>query len=373
MAKRDYYEVLGISKGANETEIKKAYRSLAKKYHPDMNKEAGADAKFKEVQEAYEILSDSTKRASYDQYGHAAFDQSQGFGGGAGGFGGGAGGFGDFGDIFGSFFGGGGGQGRRQDPNAPMQGQDKFMTMRVDFMDAVFGAEKTVSMQVDQECNSCHGSGAFSKKDIKTCSTCHGSGQVTSAQRTPFGTFQSQSVCPDCGGKGKTISKKCNECHGKGYNTKKINVDIKVPAGIVSGQQLRVSGMGERGINGGPQGDLFVEIVVSSHQYFKRQGNDIVISVPISAIDATIGTKIDVPTVTGDVSLTIPAGTQGNTKFRLKEKGFPDLRSGRKGDQFVEVKIEIPTKISKTDKELYEQLQSKKGDGVFDRFKKAFK
>ena len=364
MAKRDFYEVLGISKGATEQEIKKAYRSLAKKYHPDVNKEPDAEAKFKEVQEAYDVLGDGTKRSNYDQYGHAAFDQN-------GGFGGGAGGFQDFGDIFGSFFGGGGQQ--RRNPNAPQRGQDRYMSMRVDFMDSVFGVERTVNLNVDEECTRCHGSGAHSKDDVKTCGRCHGSGEVTSQQRTPFGTFQSQSICPDCNGKGKTISKKCEVCHGAGYNSKKVNVDIKIPAGIVSGQQLRVGGKGERGVNGGPHGDLFIEIVVSSHKFFIRQGNDINIIIPISAIDATLGTKVDVPTVYGDVSLTIPAGTQPNTKFRLKEKGIEDLRSGRKGDQFVEVKIDIPTKISKVDRELYEKLKEKKGDSVFDRFKKAFK
>lgn len=363
MSKKDYYEILGIAKGASEAEIKKAYRTMAKKYHPDVNKEADATEKFKEVQEAYEVLNDSTKRSQYDQFGHAAFDQNQGFGGGAGGFD-------DFGDIFSSFFGGGG---QRRNPNAPQRGQDRFMTLRVSFMDAVFGTEKTVTLTVDETCNTCHGSGAFSSKDVKSCGRCHGSGHVTTAQRTPFGTFQQEALCPDCQGKGKIISKACKDCNGAGFTKKKKDVDIKIPAGISSGQQLRVSGMGERGVNGGTQGDLYVEISVSSHKHFVRQGNDIRITVPISAVDATLGTVIDVPTVDGDVALTIPAGTQPNTKFRLRDKGVPDLRSGRKGDQYVEVKIEIPTKISKADREIYEKLQNEKSDNVFDRFKKAFK
>lgn len=364
MAKRDYYEVLGISKNATEQEVKKAYRQLAKKYHPDVNKEDGAEAKFKEVQEAYDVIGDATKRSEYDQFGHAAFDQN-------GGFGGQAGGFQDFGDIFGSFFGGGGQQ--RRNPNAPQHGQDRFMSMRVDFNDSIFGTEKTISLNVDEECTRCHGSGAYSKDDVKTCGRCHGSGTILTQQRTMFGTMQSQAICPDCNGNGKTISRACDQCHGEGFKSKKVKVDIKVPAGIVSGQQLRVSGKGERGINGGSYGDLYIEIIVSSHKFFVREGNDIHISIPISAVDATLGTVVEVPTAYGDVDLTIPAGTQPNTKFRLKEKGVTDLRSGRKGDQFVEVKLEIPTKISKSDRELYEKLKEKKGDGVFDRFKKAFK
>nr|WP_281381210.1 molecular chaperone DnaJ [Erysipelothrix inopinata] len=363
MAKKDYYEVLGVSKSATDAEIKKAYRSLAKKYHPDVNKEDGAEAKFKEVQEAYDVLSDSQKRGTYDQFGHAAFDQN----GGAGGF---SGGFDDFGDIFSSFFGGGG---QSRNPNAPQQGQDRFMSMKIDFMESIFGAEKTVQLNVDEECHTCHGSGAHSKDDIKTCARCGGTGQTVTQQRTPFGTFQSQTVCPDCGGKGKTITKKCSECHGKGYNTKKVNVDIKIPAGIVTGQQLRVAGKGDRGINGGPHGDLFIEIIVGTHKHFRREGNDIHIQVPLSVIDATLGTEIDVPTAYGDVKLTVPAGTQPNTKFRLREKGVKDLRTGRLGDQYVEVKLEVPTKLSRAEREQYEELREVKGDSVFDRFKKAFK
>lgn len=367
MAKRDYYEVLGVAKGASDQEIKKAYRQLAKKYHPDVNKDAGADAKFKEVQEAYEVLSDSSKRGQYDQFGHAAFDQN-------GGFGGGSGGFDDFGDIFSSFFGGGfSGGGRKANPNAPRKGQDRFMEMNIDFLDAVFGVEKTVTLNVDEECTVCHGSGAHSKDDISTCGRCSGSGKVMSQQRTPFGVFQSESTCPDCNGSGKKISKKCSQCHGKGYETKRVNVDIKIPAGIATGQQLRVSGKGERGANGGPHGDLFVEVRVRAHKHYRREGNNIHITVPLSVIDATLGADIEVPTVHGDVVLNIPAGTQPNTKFRLREKGMSDLRTGRMGDQYVEVKIEVPTKISRKEREIFESLREKKGDSVFDRFKKAFK
>lgn len=366
MAKRDYYEVLGVAKGASDQEIKKAYRQLAKKYHPDVNKEAGADAKFKEVQEAYEVLSDSSKRGQYDQFGHAAFDQNGGFGGG--------GGFDGFEDIFSSFFGGGfGGSSRRSNPNAPRKGQDQFMTMQIDFLEAVFGVEKTVTLNVDEECHVCHGSGAHSKEDVSTCGRCNGSGKTVTQQRTPFGVFQSESSCPDCNGTGKKITKKCAHCHGRGYERKRVNVDIKIPAGIASGQQMRVTGKGERGLNGGPNGDLFVEISVRPHKHYRREGNNIHITIPLSVVDATLGADIEVPTVHGDVVLNIPAGTQPNTKFRLREKGITDLRTGRLGDQYVEVKIEVPTKLSRKDREVFESLREKKGDSVFDRFKKAFK
>lgn len=369
--KRDYYTVLGISKSASEADIKKAYRGLAKKYHPDVNKEADASDKFKEVQEAYEVLGDSAKRSQYDQFGHAAFDQNGGASG-AGGFGGFSGGGMD--DIFSQFFGGGFGGGSGPQPNQPRRGRDRFMTMRIDFMEAVFGTEKTVKLSVEEECHACHGSGAHSSKDIKTCGRCHGSGHIKQQQRTPFGVFESSAVCPDCQGSGKIITKKCEVCHGKGFNKKQVDVDIKIPAGIVTGQQLRVSGKGERGENGGGYGDLYVEISVSAHEHFKRQGNDIHITIPISVVDATLGTVVDVPTVSGDVGLTIPAGTQPNTKFRLKDKGVKDLRSTRYGDQYVEVKIEIPKKLSKKEKEIFEKLRdSGSNETPFKRFKSAFK
>lgn len=368
--KKDYYDVLGVNKSASESEIKKAYRKLAKKYHPDVNKEDGADKKFKEVQEAYDILGNKEKKAQYDQFGHAAFDQNAGFGGGgAQGFGGGG-----FDDIFSSFFGGGfGGAQQQRDTNAPRKGQDRFMTMRIDFMEAVFGTEKTVTLNVDEECKTCHGSGAYSKDDIRTCSRCNGTGQTVTQQRTPFGVFQSQTTCPDCNGAGEIIDKVCSDCNGEGYQTKRVNVDIKVPEGIVTGQQLRVSGKGERGINGGPNGDLLIEIVVGTHKHFTREGNNIRIKVPLSTVDATLGTELEIPTVHGDVTLTIPSGTQPNTKFRLKGKGVKDLRSGRYGDQFVEVKLEVPKKLTKSERELYEKLKNDKSDSVFKRFKQAFK
>lgn len=367
--KRDYYEVLGISKTASEADIKKAYRSLAKKYHPDINKEKGADVKFKEVQEAYEVLSDQQKRANYDQFGHAGMDNS-----GFGGFGGfQSGGFEDINDIFGSFFGGGFNQSQRRQ-SGPRKGEDRLMQMRVDFMDAIFGKTESISLDVEEQCSVCMGSGAHSKSDVQMCPTCNGKGSVTTQQRTPFGVFQSSSVCPECQGTGKKILNKCSKCHGRGYEKKRVTVDIKIPAGIHSGQQLRVPGKGERGAQGGPNGDLYIEIVVAKHKFFQREGNHIYITVPVSAIDATLGCKIDVPTVHGDVELTIPSGTQHGTQFRLKGKGVKDLNSTNVGDQFVEVKLQVDDKLSREEKELYEKLRTIQGkDSIYDRFKKAFK
>ena len=317
------------------------------------------------------MLSDPQKKAAYDQFGHAGME-----GGGFGGFGqGGAdfSGFGGFDDIFGSFFGGGfGGGSSRRANSGPRKGNDRFMQMRIDFMDAIFGKTETISIDVDEQCKECGGSGAYSSSDIHTCSRCNGTGYVTTQSRTMFGVVQQQSVCPECGGSGKKIGRKCTKCGGRGYEHKRVKLDIKIPAGIQSGQQVRVSGKGERGVNGGPNGDLYIEILVTPHKVFQREGNDIHISVPVSAIDATLGCKVDVPTVYGDVSLTIPAGTQHGTKFRLKGKGVKSARS--QGDEYVEVQIEIPTKLNHEERELYEKIRSKKGyESPFERFKRAFK
>ena len=375
--KRDYYEVLGISKGASEDEIKKAYRKLAKQYHPDINKSPDAETKFKEINEAYEVLSDSQKRATYDQFGFAGMDGA-GFGGsGFGGFGGMN--MDDLGDIFSSFMGGMGGGfsgfnfgGRSSRRNGPMKGENRYMSMDIDFLDAVHGVKKTINISVDKKCEHCDGTGAESKADIETCPTCHGSGVTMRQSRTPFGVIQQQGVCPDCNGTGKRIKKKCPHCGGTGYKNVREQVEVNIPAGISTGQQVRIQNYGERGENGGPNGDLYIEIRVKPHKFFIREDNDIYIKVPISSIDATLGTTIDVPTPYGDIELTIPAGTQPNSRLRLKGYGIKDLRSNNKGDQYVEIEVNIPKKLSKEEKELYEKLAQKK-ESIFDKFKKNFK
>ena len=374
--KRDYYEVLGVSKGASDDEIKRAYRKLAKKYHPDLNKEPDAAEKFKEVNEAYEILSDPQKRQSYDQFGFAGTDPN-----GFGGFNG-ASGFGGFDDIFSSFFGGSGFSGasgfggQTRTSRGPQKGNDRFMRMSVSFMDACFGKTETVNLTVDEPCPHCHGTGAETPNDVVTCPDCHGSGVVDMIQSTMFGRIRTQSECPKCHGSGKYIRKACHVCGGSGYERKRSSVDIKIPAGISSGQQMRVAGKGERGVNGGPNGDLYIEINVEPHQYFTRNGKDILLDIPVSAVDATLGTTIEVPTVYGDVSMKIPQGTQDGARLRLKGKGVVDIKSGKQGDQLCTVRIKIDTDLSRKEKELYQQLQALQGKGkagsIWEKFKRQF-
>lgn len=356
MAKKDYYEVLGVSKDASTADIKKAYRKLAKKYHPDTNSDADAEEKFKEVQEAYDVLNDADKKAQYDQFGHAAFDQAGG--GGFGGFSSGFGGFDDISDIFGSFFSGGGfGSQSRSNANSPIPGDDKFMAIEIDFMDAVHGTNKEIEIMFDETCDHCHGSGAENPDDIKTCPTCHGSGSVNSQVRTAFGTMMREQVCPECHGSGKIISEKCHKCHGKGSISKRVKVDLKIPEGINNGQQLRVQGKGERGHNGGPYGDLYVEIRIKNNTEFKREGNDIYLNLPLSFSDVALGLKVSVPTIHGDVDMNIPAGSQPKSKLRLKNKGVKDIRTGVYGHQYVILDVKTPTKLSNDQKELFEKLQ----------------
>ncbi len=372
--KRDYYEVLGVSKSASSDEIKKAYRTMAKKYHPDLNKEPDAAEKFKEVQEAYEVLNDPQKKSIYDQYGFAGLDQN----GGAGGFDFNGGNFSDLNDIFSSFF--GDSFGRRSsssyNSNSPRKGQDRYMELYIDFMDSIKGLTKTINLDVEEQCSECLGSGARSRDDIKICTTCSGRGRVVRQRQTMFGMMQSEEICPDCQGTGKKIAKVCPKCRGKGFTKKKIEVEVNIPAGIQSGQQLRIAGKGDRGFNGGPNGDLYIEIIVNSSSLFVRDGNDILVTVPISVMDATLGCSIDVPTVYGDVELTIPAGTQPGQKFRMRAKGVKDIRGNGYGDQYVVVDVKIPTSLNREEKQLFARLKeietgSKKS--VFEKFKKSFK
>ncbi len=362
--KRDYYEVLGLKKGASTDEIKKAYRGLAKKYHPDVNKEADAESKFKEVQEAYDVLNDPQKKSQYDQFGHASTNGDP-----FGGFGGG-GGFGGFEDIINSFFTGGRSQRREK-----TQGDDIQMRMTVDFMEAVLGTKKPVDVEITEDCRHCHGSGAESSKDIDTCNRCHGTGYINIEQRTFLGTMRSQSVCPVCGGKGQTIKTKCHVCAGNGRTKTKKNVDVKIPAGIDNDMTLRVPGYGHGGKKGSEAGDLYINFRVRPHKIFKRNGIDIILDVPITFTQAALGDKVEVPTIYGKVDLTIPQGIQSGTMLRLKDKGTLDVRSGRKGDQHVIITVETPKNLSSEEKKLFEQLKNldvPRKKTTWDKFKEFF-
>lgn len=374
MSKRDYYEVLGVSKSASKDEIKKAYRKLSKMYHPDINKEADADEKFKEVKEAYEVLSDDQKRSHYDQFGHT--DPNQGFGG--GGFGGG--GFGGFEDIFETFFGGGGGS-RRRDPNAPRQGADLQYTMTLSFEEAVFGKETDLEIPREENCDTCNGSGAKPGTKPETCKHCNGSGQLNVEQNTPFGRIVNRRVCQYCNGTGKEIKHKCSTCSGKGKVKKRRKIHVKIPAGIDDGQQLRVSGQGEPGINGGPAGDLYVVFHVRDHEFFERNDDDIYCEMPITFVQAALGDEVEVPTLHGKVKLKVPAGTQTGTKFRLRGKGVPNVRGYGVGDQHVIVRIVTPTKLTEKQKQILQEFaevsgkvpQGEQEEGFFSKVKRAFK
>ncbi len=378
MAKRDFYEVLGVNKSASKDEIKSAYRKLAKKYHPDLNHEPDAAEKFKEVQEAYDILYDDKKRQMYDQFGMAAFEQGSSTGGNGNPFAGGgfsSQGFGgvDLGDIFSSFFGGGQRQSRQS--YGPRRGDDALQRIRVPFMDAILGKKVLVPVSYDEKCTKCGGTGAKTPNDIKTCPHCGGKGYVRTQQRTLFGVMEGQAPCPHCGGSGKIIENKCDECGGKGYKHIKRDLEVNIPAGINAGQQIVVKGKGERGVNGGDNGDLYLEIVIIPHEIFKRDGNDIHIDVPMSFIDAALGKTIEVPTVYGTVEVDIPAGTQPNQTLRLKGRGVKDLRKGTPGDQYIHMQIKTPTKLSKEQKKLLEEFQKsdKKEDSIFQKFVNQFK
>ena len=357
--KRDYYEVLGLEKGASADEIKKAYRKMAMKYHPDRNPDdPTAEEKFKEVGEAYEVLSDEDKRARYDQFGHAGVDPNFNAGYGGGGFGG-FGGFGDFGDIFSDFFGGGGG---RSSANAPRRGENVGIRLEVTFEEAAFGVEKEVTIPRIENCGVCSGTGSADGA-VETCDRCRGSGQVRVTQNFMGMQMQSTAACPQCNGKGKVIRTPCSTCKGKGKVRRNHKLNVKVPAGVDSDQTVRVRGEGSVGSNGGPNGDVMVEILIKRHKIFERDGMNVLCEMPISFTQAALGAEIVVPTLDGKVKYTIPEGTQTGTVFRLKDKGIPDVYNrNRRGDQLVRVVVETPTRLNKEQKELLRQLEESLGD-----------
>ena len=359
--KRDYYEVLGVSKTASDDEIKKAFRTLAKKYHPDMHPgDKECEEKFKEAQEAYAVLSDAEKRKQYDQFGHAAFD---GTGGGAGGFDFSGMDMGDiFGDIFGDFFGGGS---RRRTNDGPMKGSNLRTSVRITFEEAIFGCEKEIEMVLKDECHTCHGTGAKPGTTPETCPKCGGKGKVVFTQQSFFGTVQNVQTCPDCGGSGKIIKDKCPDCRGTGYIASKKKIQVSIPAGIDNGQSVRIREKGEPGINGGPRGDLLVEVVVSRHPTLQRQDMNIYSTAQISFAQAALGGEIRIHTVDGDVLYEVKPGTQTNTRIRLKGKGVPSLRNKSvRGDHYVDLVVQTPTGLSADAKEALRQFDALTGDSL---------
>jgi len=374
--KRDYYEVLGVSRDADEESIKKAYKKLAKQYHPDLNPDSKtAEDKFKEINEAYEVLSDANSRARYDQFGHNDPMSGAGgyggnpFGGAGNPFGGSFGG--GFGDIFETFFGGGFAQ--QRDPNAPSRGNDMRVDMQVSFEEAAKGADKEISVSRYESCAKCHGGGAKPGTGRDKCASCGGSGRVRTTQTTPFGQFQTVKTCPSCGGSGSVIKEPCPDCGGSGRLRKNRKLVVHVPAGVDNGSRLRMAGEGEGGKNGGPPGDLFIYISVRPHKIFKRDGDHVFLEQPISFVEAALGAAIEVPTLDGEVKLDIPEGTQTGTTFRLRGRGFPKLRGYGRGDQHVKVKVVTPTHLSSEQKELLRQISDNVGDDKKGFFGKIFK
>ena len=394
--KRDYYEVLGVDRGADDATLKKAYRKLAKKYHPDMNPgDKEAEAKFKEATEAYGVLSDPDKRRQYDQFGHAAFENGGGRAGavGFGGFDFGGGDMGDiFGDIFGDLFGGGGS--RRRANNGPMKGANLRAVVHITFEEAVFGCQKELEINLKDTCTTCHGTGAKPGTSPETCSKCNGTGQITYTQQTMFGSVRNVTTCPDCGGTGKIIRDKCTVCRGTGYTSSRKRIQVNIPAGIDDGQSIRIREKGEPGVNGGPRGDLLVEVQVTRHPIFQRQDMNIFSTAPITFAQAALGGDVKISTVDGDVLYTVKPGTQTDTKIRLKGKGVPSLRNSNvRGDHYVTLVVQTPTKLNEKAKEALRAFdeacgnrpaaeekaangetaeQPKKKKGFMDKVKEAF-
>ena len=355
MAARDYYEILGVGKNATNDEIKTAFRSMARKYHPDVNKASDAEAVFKEINEAYTVLSDPEKRAAYDRYGHAGLN--------------GMGGMPDFttvdfSDIFEEFFGFGMGGSRRARPNAPRRGADISQTITLTFEEAVFGAEKEIEISRDELCSTCRGSGAEPGTSPARCPTCGGRGEVRQTRQTFLGAMVQVTTCPTCNGTGEVINNPCHTCHGRGLEHKTIKKVVSIPAGVDNGIQIRLSGEGHAGVNGGPNGNLYLEIKVKTHEFFRRKDDDILLDLNINIAQAVLGAEVNVPTIDGTAKLRIPPGTQAGKVFRMKGKGVPNVRGGGRGDQLVIVNVDVPTKLTSQQRELFEQLAKTLGTEV---------
>ena len=372
--KRDYYEVLGVDKSASEDEIKRAYKKMARKYHPDLNPDnKEAEEKFKEVNEAYEVLSDSDKKARYDQFGFAGVDSNYGAGAGGGAYGAGGFDFGDLGDIFGSFFGGGFGSALRRNPNAPQRGESIRLSVTISFEEAAFGCEKEVSVDRYETCVVCHGSGCADGTSPEVCPDCHGSGQVQVRRQTPMGVFATTSPCGRCGGKGRIIKTPCTACRGSGLERKRRTIQAKIPAGIDNGQTISIRGQGHAGKNGGPSGDLLITITVRPHELFRREGTSVLCEAPITFAQAVLGAELEIPTIDGKVKYDLPEGTQSGTTFRLKGKGIPELNGRGRGDQYVTVYIETPRNLNREQKEALKKFAESVGDNNYEERKKFFK
>ena len=366
--KRDYYEVLGVSKGASEEEIKKAYKKLARKYHPDMNPgDKEAEEKFKEINEANEVLSDPDKKARYDQFGFAGVDPNYGAGAGGGAYSAGGFDFGDLGDIFGSFFGGG-----RANPNAPQRGESLRTSVNISFEEAAFGCEKEVSIDRIEQCPDCRGSGCAKGTTAEVCPDCRGSGVVQQRRQTPLGYMSTSAPCQRCGGKGKIIHQPCPKCGGKGMIRHRKTIKVSIPAGIDNGQTISLRAQGNAGKNGGPAGDLLIVVSVRPHEIFRREGTSVLCEAPITFTQAVLGAELEIPTIDGKVKYTIPEGTQSGTTFRLKGKGIPGLNGRGRGDQYVTVYIETPRNLNREQKEALKKFSESLGEKNYEEHKSFF-
>ena len=374
--KRDFYEVLGVSRGASDDEIKKAYRKLAKQYHPDLNPgDKTAEAKFKEINEAYEILTDKDKRSRYDQFGHAGVDPN--FGAGGGGFGGFNMGDIDLGDLFGSFFGGGFGGAQRANPNAPRRGENLRTAVTISFEEAAFGCEKEITVTRSEPCQTCHGNGCAPGTTAEVCPDCHGTGSIRIQRGGGAFTFATSAPCTRCQGTGRIIHTPCPDCHGEGSVRKQRKLTVTIPAGIDNGQAISLRGQGGAGVNGGPAGDLLISVTVRPSDKFRREGTAVYYDQPVSFAQATLGAKLTIPTIDGNVEYTMPRGTQPGTTFRLRGKGFPSVNGRGRGDQFVTVRVEVPTSLTREQEEALNAFaeamgeeEAEGGKGFFDKRRK---